>query len=140
MFSLFTPLIHMTYMRGAGSCVSNGACVCIHMTCMCALESLLSSQYVMHARARTHTLTVLTQVALLSVHSLLNGLDLVGEELFKYKRAWFPSLEQVHPHACVCALFVSVRAARCPHICVRQCGWVHVRVFLYARMRGGLPP
>jgi len=33
-------------------------------------------------------------LALLSVHSALNALDLAGEEARRYQRAWFPSLEQ----------------------------------------------
>ena len=47
------------------------------------------------------------------MHALLNGLDLVGEEVCKYQRAWFPSLEQVHTSMCACVLCVSVCAWLC---------------------------
>ena len=80
------------------------------------------------------------------MHALLNGLDLVGEEVCKYQRAWFPSLEQVHTSMCACVLCVSVCAwlcvlaslsfsfslslslslslVPCACVCLCVCGWV----------------
>ena len=36
----------------------------------------------------------LEMAALLGVHSVLNAVDIAGEEILRYQRAWFPSLEQ----------------------------------------------